>query len=70
MTVHLHPVLGFNRPNTDDTYVCSMCCREIPDDHVPLMLFSGDRMWVYCAMCDGPMAKRVFQAQPCGSDNR
>jgi hypothetical protein len=40
---------------------CSMCGAEIPDDHVPLILWETDnakrsnRMWVYCEQCEGPI---------------
>jgi hypothetical protein len=39
------------------TDTCSICCRSIPDDYIPLMLWdnSGDVMWVYCEACEGPI---------------
>jgi hypothetical protein len=43
------------------TDTCSKCGHTIPDEHVPLMLWSdhGDMMWVYCEGCEGAMWQRV-----------
>jgi hypothetical protein len=34
--------------------LCSLCGEEISDEHMPLILRTGDRekMWVYCAKCE------------------
>jgi len=48
------PVLGVEVQATD---VCSKCRGPIPEEHVPLFLWSedGTRMWVYCGRCEGPI---------------
>lgn len=42
--------------------LCSLCDQEIDDEHMPLILRTGDRekMWVYCAKC----AKVITQIVP------
>jgi hypothetical protein len=56
----LHPVLGRSVKN-GATDTCSTCGGTIPEDHVPLMLWSddGNLMWVYCEKCDEPMFARM-----------
>lgn len=47
-------ILGTPRKHTDK---CSKCDADIPDEHVPLMLFADGRnlMWVYCEHCEESM---------------
>lgn len=66
-----HPLLGIDRQASDEPLSCSNCCAEIPEDHVPTMLWShdGKRLWVYCDRCDEPMldvltGSRPAQARP------
>lgn len=48
-----HPTLGISRQN-GDTSTCSKCGHSIPEDHVPLMMWSrdGNYLWVFCEACD------------------
>jgi NAD-dependent SIR2 family protein deacetylase len=59
-----HPTLGQSRPDGEDPHHCSRCEAEIPDDHVPVMLWQdeGRIMYVYCEACEGPiLAQTVLQ---------
>jgi hypothetical protein len=49
-----HRTLGTPRKHTD---LCSKCGKEIPEEHVPLILWAdgGGVMWVYCEACEEPM---------------
>jgi hypothetical protein len=51
-----HPTWGWGRRAGAEEHVCSKCCKQIPEDHVPLMLFDGrEGFWVYCETCEGPV---------------
>jgi len=54
------PILGISRSDTD---ACSKCGHEIPDEAVPLILWSkdGNSMWVYCKKCEGMMIRRLIR---------
>lgn len=62
MSQVVHPTLGISRPDGEEPHVCSKCCHEIPDEHVPLMPWndSGRRMWVFCEACEGPVLKGLM----------
>jgi hypothetical protein len=73
VTTRLHPVLGFTRDMCAEPLACSLCGHEIPEDHIPLMLFGpGNDEWAYCycSKCDTDMLKRLHLLQGCGGDNR
>jgi hypothetical protein len=61
MTQQVHPVLGIDRPDGECPKRCSKCSIDIPDEHVPLMLFGvvpntgRTRLFVYCAECEEPI---------------
>ncbi len=60
-----HPALGFDRMISASPMICSSCCDEIPEDHVPLILFSwGREAWQYCERCEGPILARLLAQTP------
>jgi hypothetical protein len=50
-----HAILGTPRQYADG--MCSKCGLQIPDEHVPLILWAdgGKLMWVYCELCEQGM---------------
>jgi hypothetical protein len=57
----IKPTDHWHIKTNDDT--CSRCRKEVPDEHVPLMLFRGQHgedMLIYCEDC---LAKSEGEAQ-------
>ncbi len=62
-----HPVLGHDRELSAEPALCSTCSEEIPEDHVPLILWSenGRLAWQYCDVCeDAIFDLRAAAAKP------
>lgn len=45
------------------TDTCSKCAHTIPDEHVPLMLWSksGEVMWVICQACERAILPKLMR---------
>jgi hypothetical protein len=59
----VHPILGDDREPSEAPRRCSRCQLRIPDERVPLILWSesGELAWVYCATCEPLMLATLMR---------